>query len=815
VAEHAGPRPIENLLDDDAEQRNRIERERWIESLHRAAPGTNWREIEQANREEQILRRAAGGYSSTPATWTEIGSKNQTGRTWQTALATDGVTLYIGTAGGGLWRGTVGGATWTPMSDNLGYGVNKFLVVPGSPQVIVCATNEGSIHVSTDGGATWSVPGGLPDGGVWRCVRLLRDLGSPRTVYLLVEGWKWLGTDWEHDYQLCRSDDGGLAFAIVHTEPLSTQPDIWISRTAAGPLYLMAGGVLKKSLNRGTTFTTVGSVPVASTRDVLVGSEAGAPTFYAAVDSAGRWALYRSTNGGTTWSFRYDLSDFWETLCASISNANLLLIGGVNAYRLTQVGAPVAINDWTQYYGDPTHKLHADIPGIDCIRVGTQESFYINTDGGTYVSTDGGLTVFNITQTGFRDSQYYGTLTSVNNTYLVAAGAQDQGYQQSRPEQGTPLLNFDQLISGDYGHLTSSNGTHNMLYSVYPGSILLQVSENAPQNLQTIAFPPAAQYDWMPYILADPANANRLYFCADHLWRLDKGVGYTYTNTQLPQDFTSGIGDHLTAFGISRADTRYWYATTNSGRMWYSHDAGATWTLSATNGPEAHFFYGTALLPSPTDRNVCYAGGAGYSGPAVYRTTDGGVTWSAMGAGLPSTLVYGLAFDTAAQQTLYAAAESGPYRYNAGTGQWESIIAGGAPLSIYWSVESVPALSSVRFGTYGRGAWDYSYGITGVPQSNETPAAAHPVRVSVTPGVVRDRATIGVTSARSGHVTIEVFDVAGRRLAVLADGAFEDGTMQVRWDLHATSGRPVGSGLYLVRAVTAGGVDVAQFRVVR
>ena len=50
---------------------------------------------------------------------------------------------------------------------------------------------------------------------------------------------------------------------------------------------------------------------------------------------------------------------------------------------------------------------------------------------------------------------------------------------------------------------------------------------------------------------------------------------------------------------------------------------------------------------------------SGYGGPAVYKTTDGGVTWQEMDQGLPPTLVLGLAFDDPVRQNLYAAADAG------------------------------------------------------------------------------------------------------------------------------------------------------------
>ena len=57
----------------------------------------------------------------------------------------------------------------------------------------------------------------------------------------------------------------------------------------------------------------------------------------------------------------------------------------------------------------------------------------------------------------------------------------------------------------------------------------------------------------------------------------------------------------------------------------------------------------------------------------------------------------------------YAATEAGPYIYLAETQRWEDLSQGNTPAHTYWSVEYVEALDVVRFGTYGRGIWDFSF----------------------------------------------------------------------------------------------------------
>ena len=821
------PARITHRLDPGAEERQRELREAWLESLHRAAPGVNWREIEAANAMEAFLRRESSvGVVGEP--WSEIGADNVTGRTHVTQLAPNGVDLYVGSELGGVWSGTAGGGPWIPRSDGVGAGVHSLVITPGLPEVMLTATNNGRLFFSTDAGTSWHVPTGLPD-YVWECIRLIREPGSQR-VYAMLEGWRWIGV-WDHSYQLYRSSNGGVTFTYLRSDPMTTRPDLWMDRTTPGrPLFLLVGDALKRSTDFGASFTNVGTVPASGDRVTLVGSEAGAPTLYAALHVGSAWKLYRSLDAGATWAFRSDLPEYWESLCASITNSNVVFCGGVDGFRSANGGATFTlINHWYDYYDDPAHKLHADIMGIDAILhpalgggAGTGastsgalpvEAIYFNTDGGTFVSDDMGATFHNLTQDGFRNAQYYGILTSHTNPRLVAAGSQDQGYQLSTPSPAGPLA-FTQVISGDYGHLTSSSGTHDMLWSVYPGFILLQLAEG-DGALEFPEFPPGlGAHSWLPNILADPMNPNRLYFCADRLWLIERTAPSVYSYTMLPHNFALTAGEYLTAFAISPVDASYWYAATDQGRLWYSHDAGANWYQSATPGPAAHYFYGTELLPSPTDAAVCLVGGSGYSNPAVYRTVSGGVSWTAYGTGLPNTLVLGLALNNPFEQVLYAATEAGPFRHDPGSGTWTNLLTSTccAPHTVYWDVEALPLQATIRFATHGRGIWDYA---TGSLLSAGPPAVAPGVRLSVYPSPARKRTTIDFALPQAGQVRVEVFDVAGHRIATLADGHLAAGPHRVEFGLIAANGRPLENGIYLVRAATGGATEVKKLHVMR
>lgn len=61
---------------------------------------------------------------------------------------------------------------------------------------------------------------------------------------------------------------------------------------------------------------------------------------------------------------------------------------------------------------------------------------------------------------------------------------------------------------------------------------------------------------------------------------------------------------------------------------------------------------------------------------------------------------------------------------------------------------------------------------------------------------------------QSGRVRLEIFDVAGRRIATLLDGVHGIGDHEVAWD-GRTTGSAAGRGVYFARLETAGGSDRA------
>jgi hypothetical protein len=89
-------------------------------------------------------------------------------------------------------------------------------------------------------------------------------------------------------------------------------------------------------------------------------------------------------------------------------------------------------------------------------------------------------------------------------------------------------------------------------------------------------------------------------------------------------------------------------------------------------------------------------------------------------------------------------------------------------------------------------------GLTVSAAPDGVPAAASRLEPAV-PNPFNPSTTIAFTLDRARELTLSVHDLRGRMVARLAHGRFEAGRHLRRWDGRNEAGRPVASGVYLVR----------------
>lgn len=85
---------------------------------------------------------------------------------------------------------------------------------------------------------------------------------------------------------------------------------------------------------------------------------------------------------------------------------------------------------------------------------------------------------------------------------------------------------------------------------------------------------------------------------------------------------------------------------------------------------------------------------------------------------------------------------------------------------------------------------------------------------NVFPSPALSTATVPFTLAQPGHVTVEIFDLSGRKVATLADGNMAQGDHSLIWNV-AEGADAVPAGLYKVRVSTDAFTGVASVMVIR
>ena len=139
----------------------------------------------------------------------------------------------------------------------------------------------------------------------------------------------------------------------------------------------------------------------------------------------------------------------------------------------------------------------------------------------------------------------------------------------------------------------------------------------------------------------------------------DGGASWTDSSNGLTHPLISGLG--VGALAIDPSNPAIVYAGTGTGTftaagIFKTTDGGATWTATNTGLPDVFTVH--ALAIDPSNPAIVYAGtGTGTPG-GVFKTIDGGASWTASSTGLPDfPYVDTLAIDPSDPATLYAGTE--------------------------------------------------------------------------------------------------------------------------------------------------------------
>ena len=129
------------------------------------------------------------------------------------------------------------------------------------------------------------------------------------------------------------------------------------------------------------------------------------------------------------------------------------------------------------------------------------------------------------------------------------------------------------------------------------------------------------------YVVADPTNPDVLYApsASGVIKTTDGGVSWSSASVGLPAGYSNSLV-------VAPSDTSVLYVYVGPGgnvpaELFRSADGGATWTAVPSNEPQPYW----QLTVDAFDANTLYA----IAGDAYWKSADGGSTWNPTGAGLP------------------------------------------------------------------------------------------------------------------------------------------------------------------------------------
>lgn len=612
--------------------------------------------------------------------------------------------IYVGSPAGGLWKSTNGGNSWSTGTDALSViGCTDIAIDPTNTNILYLATGDGdaadtySIGVlkSTDGGITWNTTGLTWTVNQGR--RISRLIIDPSNSSNLIAGTS---------NGIYRSTDAGATWTQVSTT--SGIKDVEFKPGNSSTVYACSDRFLK-STNGGATWTTITSgLPATSAVDRMAIAVTPANAAYVYIlagdqSSSGFYGIYRSTDSGTTFSTRATTPNLmgWSStgndsggqswydlaIAASPTNADVVIVGGVNIWRSSNGGTSWTINGhWT---GNGAPYVHADIHDLIFLP-GSGTTYFSGNDGGVFKTTNSGGAWSDISNN-LQIAQMYRLGMSTSNASLVLTGHQDNGTNRLN---GTA---WSEVIGGDGMECFVDHSNNNVMYGeLYYGDF--HRSTNGGNSWTNIVSGLTGNSGWVTPWCQDPVTANTLYAGYNQVFKsTNQGTSWSQIGT------ISGSGN-IVALKVAPSNTQVIYAA-RSTSIYKTTNGGGTWTAITGTLPVASAAI-TYIEVDPLDENNIWVTFSGYSSSnKVFVSTNGGSSWTNYSTGLPNLPVNCIVYQSNTSDGVYVGTDVGVYYRDASYSSWQPFMTG-LPNVIVNELEIYYATGKIRAATFGRGLWE-------------------------------------------------------------------------------------------------------------
>jgi len=751
--------------------------------------------------------------------WAALGPKNIGGRTLCVAFhPTDSDIQYVGSASGGLWKTTTAGIgveAWERVP--LGFpvlGVSSIAINPNNPEEMYIGTGEvynytiampgiadrltrGSYGMgvlkTTDGGSSWekTIDWSYSDmKGGWDIVI---NPDNTNTVFVAsTEG-------------VYRTHNSGNSWELVHDFPMGV--DLEMHPEDTSKIFVSHGGYQSPqagiflSEDGGTTFNPVPGLPNDYTGKSLISISPSNPDilYISIADALEGRGLYRSNDGGSSWTVVNTANVptyqgwFSHDVAIKPDDPENVLWAGVEAYKSTDGGQSLAQKTvwFAWYFGQvpvggpegPGNYAHADIHAIYYAPF-DNNTIYMATDGGIFVSEDNGEN-WQGRNGGYQTQQFYARFSSAASDSLVAMG----GLQ----DNGSAIYVGDdawvRVIGGD-GMCTAIHPENPDILIGSSQYLNLRRSDNGGDSFYNVTPPEAADEvrNFNGPFVMEPDNPETIYAGAQRLYRSDNG-GLNWAPTSAgPVD--ADFANPILTIGISDVDPSNIMVGTSALQggapgLFRSSDNGQNWEQMAGLPDRIPM----EVVYHPGSSDTAYVVFSGFGTPHLYRTIDGGSSWSPLGTGLPDIPTNSIVVDPIMTTDLYVATDLGVYASFDKGENWEpySNSVAAAMMAMHLSIS--PLNRKLRVATHGLGVYETDLRDPNVVSNVESAASiANDLKISTYPNPVEANLTINYTLPESAEVSIQLMDATGRSLRVLGRSKQGAGIHQLQADLSGLPG---------------------------